>query len=182
MPHHLITYDSQNASIKKTNWIFAGIFLFVVLIAGAFAMSSNPTEPNQQQAVNAPTASKLSAAETFFDFGTISMAKGEVSKSFAVKNPTADTVIAKKLYTSCMCTKASLIQGDVRVGPFGMPSHGGIAPISVEISPGAEVAVEAVFDPAAHGPAGVGPISREVFLETNDGGKLTLSFKANVIP
>ncbi len=81
-----------------------------------------------------------------------------------------------------MCTKASLTQGDIRVGPFGMPSHGGIVPITVEIASGAEAIVEAVFDPAAHGPAGVGPISRDVYLETSDGGKLTLSFKANVTP
>ena len=181
MSHHL-TYNSQEASIKKTNWIFVGIFLFVVLIAGAFAMSSSSADPNKQQAGQAPTASQLAAAETFFDFGTISMAKGEVAKSFVVKNPTANTIIAKKLYTSCMCTKASLTQGNLKVGPFGMPSHGGIVPISVEITPGAEAQVEAVFDPAAHGPSGVGPISREVYLETSDGGKLTLGFKANVIP
>ena len=145
-------------------------------------MSSSSADPNKQQAIKASTPSKLTAPETFFDFGTISMAKGKVTKPFMIKNTTSEPITVSKLYTSCMCTKASLTQGNLKVGPFGMPSHGGIVPISVEIAPGAEAVVEAVFDPAAHGPSGVGLIARQVFVETVDGGKLTLDFKANVTP
>src|SRR3989344_5370838 len=177
MSHSTIDYKNTNRTVAA---VFIGL---VVIIAGLIDMS-RPGSFASSNSLNSQSNSKslLAAGETFFDFGTISMAKGKVSKSFPITNPTANAIIAKKLYTSCMCTKASLTQGDIRVGPFGMPSHGGIVPISVEIAPGAEAIVEAVFDPAAHGPAGVGPISRDVYLETSDGGKLTLGFKANVIP
>lgn len=145
-------------------------------------MSSSPTASNQQQGGQKATATKLTAAETSFDFGTISMAKGKVTKAFSVKNTTSEPITVSKIYTSCMCTKASLLQGSNRKGPFGMPGHGSVPIISETIAPGAEAVVEAVFDPAAHGPAGVGPIARTVFVETTDGGKLSLDFKANVIP
>lgn len=177
---HNHDYNSQKPNIKKTNWIFIGIFLFVVLIAGAFVMSS-PTASNQQTG-KASTSSKLAATETFFDFGTISMAKGKVTKAFTVKNTTSEPITVSKIYTSCMCTQASLVQGTNRRGPFGMPGHGSVPTISEAVAPGAEAVVEVVFDPAAHGPSGVGPIQRNIFVESTDSGKLTLEFKANVTP
>ena len=181
MSHHQ-TYNSQKSNIKKINWIFVGIFLFLVLIVGAFVLSSSPTSSNQQQAGQKSNTSKLAAAETFFDFGTISMAKGKVTKAFSVKNTTGEPITVSKIYTSCMCTEALLVQGSNRRGPFGMPGHGSVPTISETIAPGAEAVVEAIFDPAAHGPSGVGPIARTVFVETTDSGKLNLDFKANVIP
>src|SRR3989338_453794 len=160
MPHPTIDYKNTNRTVVV---VFIGL---IVIIAGLIVMS-RPGSSSFSNPVNSQANSKslLEAGETFFDFGTISMAKGKVSKSFSIKNPTANAITAKKLYTSCMCTKASLTQGDIRVGPFGMPSHGGIVPISVEIAPGAEAIVEAVFDPAAHGPSGVGLIARQEFLD-----------------
>ncbi|MEK7618511.1 MAG: DUF1573 domain-containing protein [Patescibacteria group bacterium] len=175
--------NSQKSNIKKTNWIFVGIFLFIVLIAGAFVLSNSPTASNQPQAGQKAAASKLTAAETFFDFGTISMAKGKVTKAFTVKNTTGEPITVSKVYTSCMCTQAVITSGNDRKGPFGMPGHGGSIPtISLTIAPNSEAVVEVIFDPAAHGPSGVGPIQRNVFVESTDSGKLTLEFKANVTP
>lgn len=178
MSHHH-TIDNTN---NKSGWIIAGVGVFVVLLGAAlFFSSSSPA--NTQPASEAVKSSVLKATEQSFDFGAISMAKGKVNKAFTVKNPTASPITVSKVYTSCMCTQAVIISSGDRKGPFGMPGHGGSIPtISLTIAPNSEAVVEAIFDPAAHGPAGVGPISREVYVETNDGGKLTLGFKANVTP
>jgi len=128
------------------------------------------------------TTSTLTAPETSFDFGDVSMAAGKVSHDFVIRNDGSAAITAKKLFTSCMCTVAGLTVGDTRVGPFSMPGMGGpIPPIKVEILPGKEGIVRATFDPAAHGPAGVGRIDRVVTLETSD-GQLEFKFSANVLP
>lgn len=119
--------------------------------------------------------------EPAFDFGTISMAAGNVSHSFRIKNSGADAVAINKIYTSCMCTSASLIVGDLKLGPFGMAGHGFIPKINRALAPGEEASLEIVFDPAAHGPAGVGTIQRVIYLETS-AGRQTLEITANVTP
>lgn len=157
--------------------------MFVVLLGALLLFSAPPGGGNQSANPPEVLLSALEADERFFDFGTVSMARGKVTKNYTIKNSTDSAVVVKKLYTSCMCTQASLVRGEKRVGPFGMPGHSGSIPtINQELKAGEEAVVEVVFDPAAHGPAGVGPVAREVYVETLDGGKLTLSFKANVTP
>lgn len=124
----------------------------------------------------------LAAAETDYDFGTVSMAAGNVSRRFAVKNPTSNPITLTKIYTSCMCTTASLVMGERRVGPFGMAGHGFIPPISETLGAGESAEVEVVFDPTAHGPAGVGRIDRIIALENDGGAPLELRISANVTP
>ncbi len=123
----------------------------------------------------------LAPVEKSFDFGSISMAKGKVTHIYALKNTSDLPVVIQKMYTSCMCTEASLLQAGEKLGPFGMPGHGLVPTINQKIAPGAEIQVEAVFDPAAHGPAGLGKINRAVILETAN-GPVQVVFTANVIP
>ena len=146
----------------------------LLILALALSKSSRPSGGNT-------TTSQLQAIEGSFDFGSISMAKGKVNKVFTFKNNTASVIIAKKLYTSCMCTKATFTKGGKVFGPFGMPAHGFIPSFSEIIEPGQEAQVEVVFDPAAHGPAGVGTIERQATLETSD-GQIVFKFKAQVTP
>ena len=48
---------------------------------------------------------------------------------------------------------------------------------------GEEVSVEVTFDPAAHGPSGVGPIERQVVISTGANQQpISLQFKAVVTP
>ena len=63
-----------------------------------------------------------------------------------------------------------------------MPGHGAIPRINQTINPNEEAVVEVVFDPAAHGPAGVGRIGRTVVIENNSGAPVELSFIALVTP
>ncbi|MEK7606512.1 MAG: DUF1573 domain-containing protein [Patescibacteria group bacterium] len=126
----------------------------------------------------------LSAQETFFDFGTISMKNGNVSKEFTVTNQSAEDILVSSLVTSCMCTTSFIVAPDGSVkGPFGMPGHGRSVPPANEMIPAGESrSIRVVFDPNAHGPAGVGSIERTVTLTEDNGATLELEFKAVVTP
>jgi hypothetical protein len=82
-----------------------------------------------------------------------------------------------------MCTTATLTTSSGRLyGPFGMPGHGFVPPTNAPLSPGQEASVRIVFDPAAHGPAGVGRVERVVTLEAPNARPLELRFVALVKP
>ena len=168
--------EHKNQRDNSTWWVTGITIGLTVLIIGGVSLSQK-TSPSEAIA----KVSQLQTTDNSYDFGSISMAKGKVAKTFTFRNNTGQTVIAKKLYTSCMCTKATLALDDKIFGPFGMPAHGFIPEINTTIAPGQEVKIEAIFDPAAHGPAGGGPIARQVILETSD-GQLTFNFKAQVLP
>ncbi len=168
---------------KKYLYLFSAL-IGVLIIAGAFGLSSRtttaPTAGLQSTAVVAP----LTALDPLFDFGTISMAAGKVSHVFVVKNTGQTAITITKMYTSCMCTVATLVTLSDRRGPFGMPGMVGyeIPDIHEVLAPGEEARVEVTFDPAAHGPAGVGKLHRIIYLETGQGSDnaLQLSFDATV--
>ncbi|MBI2453942.1 DUF1573 domain-containing protein [Candidatus Peregrinibacteria bacterium] len=164
-------------------------FLIILAISGGtigilwLQMRLFANSADSQPSNNFAAPSIVTAAETSFDFGKISMAKGKVNHEFSIKNSSPNPVTIQKLYSSCMCTTASLLRNGKTTGPFGMPGHGGPIPtINEVLQPGEEASILAVFDPAAHGPAGVGPISRSVFAENNASGTLKLDFQALVTP
>ncbi|OHB17847.1 MAG: hypothetical protein A2749_02545 [Parcubacteria group bacterium RIFCSPHIGHO2_01_FULL_45_26] len=126
---------------------------------------------------------RLSASEMFYDFGTISMKKGEVQKEFVISNSSDKEIKLKTILTSCMCTKAYLLRPDGKnKGPFGMPGMGYIPPADELIETGGSRIVRVVYDPNAHGPAGVGQIERTVMLTDSNGGNIRLGIKALVTP
>lgn len=160
--------------------IFAVAALAVVFVLGR----GEPAKTAESEAETAYSQGVLTAAESDFDFGQILMGNGTVSYKYQVTNNTDSAVRIQKVYTSCMCTTATILDSTgKRIGTFGMPGHGGASPAAnVTVGPGETIAVDAVFDPAAHGPSGVGMASRAVFLETNSviSPKLELTFKAMV--
>ena len=81
-----------------------------------------------------------------------------------------------------MCTEATLVESGERFGPFGMRGHGTIPEINRMVEPGRGVTVEAIFDPNAHGPAGVGRISRAVSVMVGSSTLVELKFDAYVTP
>jgi len=84
-----------------------------------------------------------------------------------------------------MCTTATITDNNKKeTGTFGMPGHrGNLSRADIIIEPGENITVKAIFDPAAHGPAGVGLAQRSIYLETDSGEtpKVELRFKAKVI-
>lgn len=134
--------------------------------------------------VSGPSSTSALVAENgSFDFGEVEMKRGVVSTTFVIRNSGDKPLEITKVYTSCMCTEASLIlPGRQPLGPFGMPGHGFIPTLNAVLGVGEEAQVKAFFDPAAHGPAGIGRVSRTIYLENNAGAPLTLNFTANVVP
>lgn len=152
----------------------------VLLLWIAFPRTT--TTPPSGQVASGKTIGGLTVSEEGYDFGSISMAKGKVSHAFSVKNTADGPIVIAKLSTSCMCTTATLTVDGTRKGPFGMPGHGIIPKINQSIGPGKEAEVEVVFDPAAHGPSGVGRIDRLVYLESESGSKFEIGISATVTP
>jgi len=124
----------------------------------------------------------LLATETSYDFGTISMKNGLVSKIFIITNPTEQEINLESVTTSCMCTVAYVVNGENKKGPFGMPGHGSVPKVNERIPTGESREIEVVYDPNAHGPAGIGKTERVVRLEYADGKILDLNIKAFVTP
>ena len=167
--------------MKKINSIIY-FAVMAIVIFGLLVWIAGPDD-SSDGADNIASASSLILDETFFDFGNISMAAGIVSHEFKVKNSEDNEAIVSQIYTSCMCTEASFIKGDMKFGPFGMAGHGFIPKIDGKIGAGEEAIIKVDFDPAAHGPAGVGPIERVVYLvKKNNSQSLEIRFKAVVTP
>lgn len=125
--------------------------------------------------------SALSAAEPVHDFGAISMKDGNIAYKFKVTNPTDKDLPIVRLSTSCMCTVAYVVESGSKAGPYGMAgmSH---TKANAVFKAGETKNIEVVFDPNAHGPAGVGPMQRYVHLIDATGGALQLEIKGMVRP
>jgi hypothetical protein len=165
--------------------IFWGLIAFAVVVVALaiFRSQENAAKPRYESPPpRVATVGPLSSPESFFDFGNLSMAAGKVSHRFRIRNTGDSPVTINKIYTSCMCTTATLITLAGKRGPFGMPGHGVVPAIFETIAPGSGAQVEVVFDPAAHGPAGVGPTDRVVTIHTNESRPLELRFRAMVQP
>ncbi|MEK7124783.1 MAG: DUF1573 domain-containing protein [Patescibacteria group bacterium] len=159
--------------------------LVAVGIFVALAWIAQPTKTGTDTLASVPQTSAvgvLTARETTYDFGTISMAAGKVTHVYTVTNTGTEPVNIGKMYTSCMCTTASVTLQGRTFGPYGMPGHGSVFSVNQVLAPGQEAPVEVIFDPAAHGPAGVGKIQRVVTLENNGGQPIKLYFSAMVTP
>ncbi|MBI4128729.1 MAG: DUF1573 domain-containing protein [Parcubacteria group bacterium] len=162
----------------------AGIILTVLVVGAVLwgARGAARTNRSADTQSNTSAPGSLVTEEKEFDFGKVSMAAGRVSHPFTVRNTGVEPLTIQKLYTSCMCTEASLETKSGMKGPFGMPGHGAIPKIDETLAPGEEGTVTVTFDPAAHGPSGVGRIERIVYLEQNSGTPLEIRIRAMVTP
>ena len=169
---------------SKTS-IVIGLALLVFIGLFVWGYIGNGGSTASVQGVNQTSAMQtmLRTSATVFDFGTISMKNGLVTKEFTVTNPTERDITVTTLVTSCMCTAAYFVLPDgTAKGPFGMPGMGSVPPVREVIEAGASRIVRVVYDPNAHGPAGVGRIDRFVELTDASGGALEFEIMANVTP
>jgi hypothetical protein len=152
----------------------------VVLIGVGFVAFQSSDEI----ATEVEVRSELVAENAFYDFGTIVMKDGIVNTDYKLTNTGNETVTIGKVYTSCMCTTATIIEETGNeIGKFGMPGHRGIrSQANSEVAPGSSVIVKAFYDPAAHGPSGVGLAQRSIYLDTDSTAtpKIELRLKAMV--
>lgn len=154
----------------------------------AYRLQENTALPQAaHSSATAPAATSARAATLVslrptFEFGPISMAAGNVATTYLIRNSGEAPLNLNRIYTSCMCTSATLALPSGRQGPFGMPGHGGATVLSAQLAPGQTAALEVVFDPAAHGPAGLGRVERTVTVESKEAAPLELRFVALVKP
>ncbi len=166
----------------------AGMILLLVVGVGAALFFAQPKQPvdtadaHQDMEHETDGPDLLKAEPSSYDWGTISMKNGKVRNTFVVKNTMDEAITLSKLYTSCMCTEAFIKINGKEDGPFGMQGHGASKSVNQNLEPNqiAEIIVE--FDPAAHGPAGIGLIERETILESSIGKLVTIPTKATVTP
>lgn len=139
----------QNNQLKLAK-LGAG-FLIVILSAGVM-WKLGLFEPDISK-------SPLVVAPQEFDFGEISMSKGNAVTKIMLRNGGEDDLKITDVRTSCMCTTAT-IDGTT----FGMHKN----PTVIFVIPAkGEKEMLVTFDPNAHGPAATGPIDRIIFIQTN---------------
>lgn len=142
-----------------------------MIIAGA-VLFLGKTE-TQQPKVAAATNASLTTDSTSFDWGTIQLNAGKVSKTFTITNTGSETLKLYEISTSCMCTTAQ-VKIDGTASPlFAMHQKSGWLG---EVAAGKSAELEVVFDPAFHGPQGVGDISRQITVKTNAESSSELMF------
>lgn len=163
---------------KKVDPFLLGIGLVTLLLL--ITVTYFGLKMGNAEQVSADTSVNAQIDANRYDWGAIPIDGGVVDHSFFIENTSANALKLYAVKTSCMCTTAWLKTKEQTSKRFGMHEKGGEV---FEVQPGetAELVVE--FDPAFHGPSGLGPISRTVTLRTNDASNPTLSFQvtANVI-
>jgi len=108
-----------------------------------------------------------------YDWGIIDYDVGIVSKNFSIKNTGNTTLQLYNIKTSCMCTTAQLKTPEVTSRKYGM--HEKTTGV-IEVKPGETANLLVEFDPAFHGPSGLGPITRTVTINTNSTKNSVLTF------
>ena len=157
--------------MEKKIIIITTIATFLILLIGVVWMSA--TNTNAAQVSTSQNAKAYTIDPTSADWGQIPMYKGNVTKVFNIKNTGTDTLKLFNIKTSCHCTRAFVTIDGVDGPDFGMS---GVSDWVGEVAPGKQAKLSVVFDPAYHGPNGVGPITRYVSVQTNDKATPTLTF------
>lgn len=155
--------------------VLAGTLLLVaagVFLAGKTSTPSGVSRNSRASAV-VDSATK--------DWGEIGINNGKVEAGFPIKNTGSDTLKLYNITTSCMCTLAHLTINGADSPSFRMGDRSSYVG---EVAPGSEAVLKVVFDPAYHGPNGLGPVTRQALVETNDpqNPKLQFSMSGTVVP
>ena len=150
------------------------VFTFLLIVGLSFLLSGEGKVLEEVKGIEANPAS--------YEVGDIPIDGGILTKEFTIKNSTNEKLTLRKIATSCMCTEAKVLLGGAETTFYGMEhATDKNPPVNLDFAPGSEAAVIVNFDPAAHGPEGVGPFERDVWLTFSDpAGIKTLSFSGRV--
>ncbi|OHA49723.1 MAG: hypothetical protein A3A80_03355 [Candidatus Terrybacteria bacterium RIFCSPLOWO2_01_FULL_44_24] len=182
-PQHKKQNESSSVNISgKIAVIIGAIVLIAAGGVGLLWISANQSTNAEDN--NSGGIPKTVIEPTDIDFGTIPMSGGVVERTFTVRNEGNGILRVSRLVTSCMCTTAQLEVGTEKSPKFGMAGHGlSSRAWSMDIPEGTGGILHVFFDPNAHGPSGVGPISRTISFETNDpeNENIEVAFKGLVV-
>lgn len=155
---------------KDIKFLIGAFLITVLIIAGAAVIFSRASTKTS----DIPTSEVLglSVSPEGYDMGEVAIDGGIVARQYEIENTTDKPLSLIKLATSCMCTRARIKVGEKETSFFGMEMPGdNNPPLKLKIAPGQKASVEVNFDPAAHGPQGVGPFDRIVWLYFSEGVK-----------
>lgn len=162
----------------KDTKVLLGIILatLVILVGGIFLLGRG-----QEKVLG--EVSGLEVTPSSYDLGEVPINGGIVAKEYEAKNTTEKTIRLKKIATSCECTSAKVRVGEKETRFFGMEhAMDKNPPVNLEVGAGQTAIVTVNFDPAAHGPEGVGPFERVVWLTFSDPvGVAELKFSGTVV-
>lgn len=163
--------------------IFIGIIGFTVLLVIGLAVWQGGKEDVVSSNRPLGQVAGVQVNPENYDLGNVPINGGLVTKEYELKNDTESTMKLGNIVTSCMCTQAKVSVGDKESRFFGMEHPGDRNPsLGYEINPGETAKVTVNFDPAAHGPQGVGPFDRVVELTFNEpSGVKKLTFSGTVV-
>lgn len=145
------------------------VLTLLILGGGIFVLSSTSVPPKITASQNA----KAQVNQKTFDWGNIPYSGGNAVKTFTIKNTGTDILKLTGVKTSCTCTKAQVVINGKTSPYFAMHSTSSWVG---EVPPNKEAQLTVIFDPAFHGPTGVGPVERFVSMQTNDAQNLNLEF------
>lgn len=158
--------------------IISGLLIAtIVILFGGVVLLGDTTVSGSR--VSSPNAKAQTQEPTQYDWGKIPINGGNVTKTFTIKNTGIETLQLFNVKTSCHCTVANVTIDGKRSENFGMS---GISNWTGEVNAGKEATLTVIFDPAFHGPQGIGPVTRYVSVETNDqrNRKITYTLTATV--
>jgi hypothetical protein len=138
--------------------------VLILIVGGVYLMAGNVNSASDSSLPKVESQDVTVSPESY-DIGRVLMKNGLVNREYEIKNNSENILRVKNIVTSCMCTRAQVVWGDKRTRLYSMEMAGAKNPnVDFDI-PGGETAKLVVkFDPAAHGPAGVGPVDRIVTL------------------
>jgi hypothetical protein len=146
------------------------VICLLVLGGGMFLLTRNPSKAAVADFSSGGTAVAQRMNE---DWGKIAYAGGNKEATFEIKNSADSPLKLRNVRTSCHCTQAKLNINGKESPLFGMSGN---SPWVGEVPPGGTASLKVVFDPAYHGPNGVGPIERFTKIETSDPQNTFLNF------
>lgn len=164
---------------KDTKFIVgAGIFTLALIFGLAFVISS---KGSKEKVLSETAAQGIEVLANDYDLGEVPINGGIVTRGYEVKNTSGGEIELLKITTSCMCTTANVKVGETETRFFGMEMAGDKNPfVNHKIKNGETAKITVRFDPAAHGPEGVGPFDRIVWLYFDNGMK-ELTFSGTVV-
>lgn len=170
--------------MSKEGKIIIGVIVGTIILVGglAFIMTRTSGGGGGDKFIQNTEILGLTATPSgSMNIGQVAYGGGIVSKSFDIKNTSDKSIKLRKITTSCMCTTAKVKIGNKETKLYGMEMNGDLNPlIDFDIPAGATAQVIFDFDPAAHGPQGIGPIDRMVTLFFDAGFK-ELKFNGEVV-
>lgn len=167
---------------KEGKIILSVVIGTIILIGGlAYIMTRSSTGRGNRFIPNTPEQNLEASPSGVMDLGSVAYGGGIVSKSFDVTNTLDKTIKLRKITTSCMCTTAKFVVDGRESKFYGMEMSGDLNPfIDYDLPAGATAKVVFDFDPAAHGPEGIGPFNRVITLFFDTGYK-DLEFRGEVV-